>query len=113
MFDLDTALAVVGDDRELLLRTVQVFFGQCPRLLGEIHDSILRGDGAALERAAHKLKASVGHFGAQKAYQAAMRLEELAGAGDVTGSQQAYPELEEAVKRLQEALANLVKTDAG
>ena len=109
MFDLDTALAVVDGDRELLRRMVQVFSGYCPKLLGEIRDSVLRGDGAALERAAHKLKASVGSFGAQRAYQAALQLEELGGAGDVTGSQQAYPELEEAVRRLQGALADLVR----
>ena len=45
----------------------------------------------------------------QRAYQAAARLEELGGAGDVTGSQQAYPELEEAVRHLQAALADLVR----
>jgi HPt (histidine-containing phosphotransfer) domain-containing protein len=90
---------------------VQVFCGQCPKLLGEIRASVLRGDGVALERAAHKLKASVGSFGAQRAYQAALQLEELGGAGDVTGAQQAYPELEEAVECLQGALADLVKKD--
>jgi hypothetical protein len=51
----------------------------------------------------------VGQFGARRAYQAAARLEELGGAGDVTGSQQAYPELEEAVRHLQSALAELVR----
>jgi len=111
VFDLDTALAVVDGDRELLGRVIQTFRGQCPKLLGEISDSVLRGDGVALERAAHKLKASVGSFGAQRAYQAALRQEEQAGAGDVTGSQQAYPELVEAAERLQEALADLVKED--
>jgi HPt (histidine-containing phosphotransfer) domain-containing protein len=96
-------------DRELLRRMVQLFLDQCPKLLGEVRDSVLRGDGAAVERAAHKLKATVGIFGAQKAYQAALRLEELGGAGDVTGSQQACPELEEAVRRLEGALADLVR----
>ena len=109
VFDLDTALAGAEGDRELLQWMVHVFCGQCPKLLGEIRDSVLCGDGAALERAAHKLKASVGQFGAQRAYQAAARLEELGGAGDVTGFQQAYPELEEAVRHLQAALADLVR----
>ncbi len=103
VFDLDTALAGAEGDRELLHWMVHVFCGQCPKLLGEIRDSVLCGDGAALERAAHKLKASVGQFGAQRASQAAARLEELGGAGDVTGFQQAYPELEEAVRHLQAA----------
>jgi PAS domain S-box-containing protein len=109
VFDLDTALAAVAGDRELLQRMAHVLSGQCPKLLTEIRDSVLRGDGAGLARAAHKLKASAGSFGAQRAYQAALRLEELGGAGDMTGSQQAYPELEEAVTRLQGALADLVR----
>ena len=77
---LDTALAVVDGDWELLRRMAQLFLNQCPKLLGEIHDSVVRGDAPALEHAAHKLKASVGSFGAQRAYQAALRLEELGGA---------------------------------
>ena len=109
MFDLDTALATVDGDRELLRRMVQLFLGQCPKLLGEIGDSVLRGDGAALKRAAHKFKASLGSFGAERAYQTALRLEELGGAGNVTGFQQAYPELEEAVRGLRGALADLVR----
>jgi hypothetical protein len=44
--------------------------------------------------------ATVGSLGAQRAYQAVLRLEELGGAGDVTGFQQAFPEAKEAVKRL-------------
>jgi two-component system, sensor histidine kinase and response regulator len=109
VYDLDIALAVVAGDRELLPQMAQSFLSHSPKLLGEIRESVLRWDGPALERAAHKLKGSVGSFGAQRAYQAALRLEELGGAGDVTGSQQAYPELEEAVSRLQEALADLVR----
>jgi HPt (histidine-containing phosphotransfer) domain-containing protein len=45
---------------------VEVFLGQCPKLLGDIRDSILHGDCVALVRAAHKLKASLGRFGAQR-----------------------------------------------
>jgi len=108
-FDLDTALTAVEGDKELLRRMVHVFSGLCPKLMGEIRDSVLCGDGSALERAAHKLKASVGQFGAQRAYQTATRLEDLGGAGDVTGSQQAYPDLEEAVRHLQAALADFVR----
>jgi CheY-like chemotaxis protein/HPt (histidine-containing phosphotransfer) domain-containing protein len=108
-FDLDTALATVGGDRDLLGRIVAVFLGHCPKELGAIRDSVLRGDGAAVERGAHQLKAALGSFGAQSAYQAALRLEELGDAGDVTGCQQVYPELEKAVRRLQDALGDLVR----
>jgi PAS domain S-box-containing protein len=112
VFDLDTALAAIDGDRELLRRLAQLFLGECPKMLGEIRDSVLRGDVAALERAAHKFTSSLGCFCAQRACQAALRLEELGSAGDVPGSQQAWPELEEAVRRLQGALADLVR-DSG
>jgi CheY-like chemotaxis protein/HPt (histidine-containing phosphotransfer) domain-containing protein len=109
VFDLDTALATLGGDREVLPQMVQWFLDRCPKVLEEIRDSVLRGDGAALERAAHKIKSTVGSFGAQRCYQAALRLEELGRAGEVTGFQRAHGELEEAVRRLKEALTDLVR----
>jgi two-component system, sensor histidine kinase and response regulator len=112
VFDLETALASVAGDRELLHRMARVLSGQCPKLLGEIRDSVLRADGAHLERAAHKLKSSVASFGAERAYRAALRLEELGGAGDVTGSKETFTELEEAITRLQDALADLIREDS-
>ena len=44
VLDLDTALAVVDGDRELLRQMAQWFLSQCPKLLGEVRDSVLRGD---------------------------------------------------------------------
>jgi PAS domain S-box-containing protein len=108
VFDLDTTLATVGGDREVLPQMVQWFLDRCPKVLEEIRDSVLRGDGAALERAAHKIKSTVGSFGALRCYEAAARLEELGRAGEVTGFQRAHGELEEAVGRLKEALTALV-----
>jgi HPt (histidine-containing phosphotransfer) domain-containing protein len=107
VFDLETALEMADGDREVLRRMAQSFLAQCPGLLGEVRDSVLRGDAAAVEHAAHTLKSVVASFGAQRAYQAALRLEDLGRAGDLAGSKKAYPELEEAVARLQEAVAEL------
>ena len=109
VLDLDTALEFADGDWELLRRMAQLFLSQCPKLLGEVRDSVARGDAPALERAAHKLKASVGSFGAQQAYQATLRLEDLGAAGDLTGAKKAYSEFEEAVMRLQVAVAELAK----
>ena len=91
VLDLDTALVMVDGDWELLRRMAQSFLRQCPKLLGEVRDSILRGDAPTAENTAHKFKASVGSFGAQRAYQAALRLEELGGAGDLTGLKKLFP----------------------
>ncbi|MGO9112245.1 MAG: response regulator, partial [Thermoguttaceae bacterium] len=109
VLDLARALEFADGDWELLRWMAQLFLSQCPKRLGEIRDSVVRGDGPAIEHAAHTLKASVGSFGAQRAYRAALRLEELGGAGDLAGSKKAYPELEEALMHLQEAVAELAR----
>ena len=111
VFDLDTALATADGDRPFLRKMVQIFSVQCPKLLAEIRDSVQRGDGVALTRAVHNLKPTLKSFGAQRAHEAALRLDGLGVAGDVTGYQQAYLELEEAVQRLAEALAEFVGMD--
>ena len=47
VFDLNTALGAVDGDQELLRQMVQWFLGQCPKLLGEIRDSVLQVRGTA------------------------------------------------------------------
>ncbi|HUO08300.1 MAG TPA: PAS domain S-box protein [Phycisphaerae bacterium] len=108
VFDLETALAMADGDRALLRKMAEWLLSECPKLIREMRDSVLRGEGAALARAAHKLKGAVGSFGAQRAYQAALRLEELGDTGDVSGSLQAHSELEAAVEQLQKALTDFV-----
>jgi len=110
-FDMESALAGVDGDRDLLRQMAQWFLDRCPKLLAEVRDSILRGDGAAVERAAHKLKVQVGSFGAQSAYQTVVKLEELARAGDLFGMKEACSELEEAIERLQGELDEFAKSN--
>ena len=64
VFDPAAALARVEGDRELLRKMIGLFFAQAEKLLPEIRGAGERGDGKALERAAHKLKGSMGSFGA-------------------------------------------------
>lgn len=75
-FDQNVALARVEGDTELLREIVALFSDEAPRLLSEIRESITHCDSKALERAAHSLKGSVGSFGAQGAFDAALRLED-------------------------------------
>jgi PAS domain S-box-containing protein len=107
-FDVDTALSMVDGSRELLAQMGQSFIDRSARSLEELHDSALRGDAAAVERAAHRLKSAVGSLGAPRSYEAAQRMEQLGQAGDVAGFQPAYVELAEAVGQLREALADVV-----
>jgi CheY-like chemotaxis protein len=112
VFDMATALGAVDGDRALLGQMARWFIDQSPKALRELDDSASRGDTAALARAAHKIKSSVGSLGARRSYEVAVRLEELGRAGDVSACRKTYPELAEAVGDLREALAALAAIDA-
>ena len=62
MFDLTASLARVEGDRELLGKMIGLFLAQAEKLLPDIRTASERGDGKALERAAHKLKRLDGQF---------------------------------------------------
>jgi CheY-like chemotaxis protein/HPt (histidine-containing phosphotransfer) domain-containing protein len=108
VFDVETALSMVDGSRELLAQMGQSFINQSAKSLQELQESTLRGDAAAVERAAHRLKSAVGSLGARRSYEAALRMEQLGQAGDVAGFQPAYAELAETVGQLREALADVV-----
>ncbi len=105
VWDPATTLADVEGDRELLLKLIGRFLDQYPKVLSEIRASVNRRDSAMLERSSHKLKGSVSHFGARKAYDSARRLEEMGRNGDLVGAEEATVVLETEICRLQNDLA--------
>ena len=109
VFDRQTTLARVEDDRELLTKMVQLFARQSVKLQGEIETAIARNDGPTLERAAHKLKGSLGNFGARKAAETAQWLEVSGRQGELAGAETACAELNEEMARLRGALMELIK----
>jgi two-component system sensor histidine kinase/response regulator len=104
-FDRDAILASLEGDRELLWELVGLFRRQVQTLLPEIRSAGDRRDGNALERAAHKLKSSLGSFAADKASAAALRLELMGRSGDFTSPDLICAELESEVERLEAALS--------
>jgi len=105
VFDQQATLVRVKGDREMLQEIVQLFRAEAPELLAAIRASMARGDGHALQRAAHSLKGTVRSFGAQAAGDAALRLEEMGRSGDLTQAALACAELEKEVANLEQALA--------
>jgi hypothetical protein len=53
---------------------------------------------------AHDLKGAVGTFGADAAFEAALRIETMARSGDLTHAELAYAALEAALTRIRPAL---------
>jgi HPt (histidine-containing phosphotransfer) domain-containing protein len=79
VFDVQAALERVEGNRELLGKMIGLFAMQWRQRLAEIAKAGERRDGAALEMVANQLKQSLGSFGAGKARQIALKIEELGG----------------------------------
>jgi two-component system sensor histidine kinase/response regulator len=107
VLDRAAALAWVDNDLRLLRSLVELFLEECPGLLAVIRTAIEGADAAALSRAAHTLKGSVGVFGAGAAVAAAQRLEAMAKWGHLTGAAAAYADLEQSIERVKPALVEL------
>ncbi len=105
VFDRDAILTLVEGDIDFLREIVQLFLDDCPGMLADIHESVVRRESKALESAAHALKGAVGNFGAKHAHTAALDLEVLGRNGVLTEAQAAYSKLENEIDRLQRALA--------
>lgn len=67
----------LADDPGLRQELAQMFLEDCPKLLSEIRAAMTRRDGTSLKLAAHTLKGSAGVFKAQRALEAALRMEQI------------------------------------
>jgi len=107
-FDPTAARARAGGDEELVRKLIGLFVAQSLKLLPEIRSAGERGDGHALERHAHKLKGSLGSFGAARATEAAHRLEILGRNGELGRSRIAIDDLECEVTRLRDSMQQYI-----
>jgi two-component system, sensor histidine kinase and response regulator len=107
VFDHDLALARVDGDQLLLSDLAQLFCEECPRMLVAVQEAISAQDAKRLERAAHSLKGSIATFAAQGAHDAALQLERLARAGDLSTTESVYLVLVGEIERLRPALEAL------
>jgi CheY-like chemotaxis protein len=107
VLDLEEVLARLEGDRELLSEMAALFLEEYPKLHSNIKTALLHQDAKALERAAHRLKGSVGNFAALKAFEAARQLERMGRYGDLTHATAALATLEKELSRLQPILTTL------
>jgi CheY-like chemotaxis protein/HPt (histidine-containing phosphotransfer) domain-containing protein len=107
VFDQSVLLAQVEGDQELLAELVELFTEDSPRLLSEIEQAVVRGDGDGLARAAHTLKGAASNFGAHGVVTLARRLEEMGYAGELAEATATYAALGTEIERLNTALSGL------
>ncbi|MCC6555259.1 MAG: response regulator [Polyangiaceae bacterium] len=100
LFHRERALARAGGDPELLRELLCVFLEERPRWLEDLAAALEAGDARRLQRAAHTVKGAVDNLGAPEAYAAALRLEQLARAGDLAAAPEAAAALRALVERL-------------
>ena len=103
-FDSTVALRQVGGDRALLAELAAAFRGESRTLMAQLREAITTGDAAKLRRAAHTLKGAAGVFGAEAAFDTAMRVESLAAAGDLSQVGELFADLETQIGQLNAAL---------
>jgi CheY-like chemotaxis protein len=111
--DTASALARVEGDVVVLKDLVALFLEILPEMMTTLREAVTAGDATAIERAAHKLKGSVGNFAAQPAFEAALKLEILARDATLSEAEPAYAELENEIKRLKSAMAKFRGFEVG
>jgi CheY-like chemotaxis protein len=111
VFDPAESLKRVGDDVGLLRDLAGMFEVEGPKMLAQVRAAVAANDAAQLKRAAHTLKGAVGTFGARSTFEAALRLEMMGRDGDLAGAAGAAQALEQAVARLQQALAEFARAE--
>ena len=104
VFDLARALEVVGGDRDLFKEISTMFLDGLPGYIGRIGEGVHNTDAALLEHAAHGLKGSVANFGAERAFNAAYRLEVMGREGNLAQAAPAFAELQNELGKLEDAM---------
>jgi HPt (histidine-containing phosphotransfer) domain-containing protein len=105
--DREVALARVGGDPELLKEIADLFLENYREWLDELRQATERGDAPGVERTAHGLKGSVANFGARKAVEASLSLENLGRSRDLNGATESLAALELALETLRGDLESL------
>jgi PAS domain S-box-containing protein len=104
-----TALAAVSGDHELLKTVVTAFLNEAPRLMASIERAAAEHDAQGMRTVAHRLKGSMNYFGAQRAFDLAFGVENLARAGDLSAVAETLAALEAEVGRIVPVLNHYVQ----
>ncbi len=102
--DLDSVLAHLGGNHELLRDVVGLFREHAAKLMGQLRDAIKGEDWNSLRRAAHTLKGSVNFFGVPKIKELAEQLERIGASKNLAGISELMELLTQEVNQLLDTL---------
>ena len=107
----DTISDAVGGNMKLLARVRDAFAAQSPRLLESIRQSIVEADADTLYRSAHTLKGAISNFGDGDALSAVIDIERAGKSADFQRAESLLPQLEKAVRDLEEKMSAALERD--
>ena len=111
-FDRTIAMKRVGGDEELLNELIEIFLQETPKLMNQVREAIAEQDSPTLRRAAHSIKGSASNFGAAAVCTPAARLEKMGQDNDLTGTEPALAELQNALEKTLAALSAFARGEA-
>ncbi len=111
--DGDTILEAVGGNVKLLARVRDAFVTQSPRLIDAMRDAIAQRNADVLHRSAHTLRGAISNFGIGAALDAAIELERAGKDADFSRAATLLPQLEVAVRELEERMSATLATSRG
>ncbi len=111
VFDRYAALAVADGCQELLGEVIEMFRQTCPASRAKIRRALAGGDCEQLAAAAHEIKGVLANIAAERARQAAQRLELLARSGSMDQAVQATEQLESELDTLHHVLSTNASED--
>jgi HPt (histidine-containing phosphotransfer) domain-containing protein len=103
-FHPDTLWNRVNGDSELLCDLVEIFAGQCPKLIAQLEEAIAQGSPAGVKKVSHMIKGSALQLSATGVAELASALEEMGERETLAGSRQTLERLKAATQSLMEKL---------
>jgi signal transduction histidine kinase/CheY-like chemotaxis protein len=103
-FDERVALERTGGDRELLKDLITVFLHEIPGWMKALRAALDQRDAAELARVAHAIKGAVDSCGASGPFDAAMLVERIGAAGDLSRASTAVAALDRWIERARAEL---------
>ncbi|MBL8900974.1 MAG: Hpt domain-containing protein [Planctomycetes bacterium] len=103
-WDPERIREVVGDDREILLELVSLFFEDTQQRLEKLQRSLVGGDLLVTRNEAHAIKGSAGNFGAERLHEVSRRLEDAARAGELASARELGAHLRTCFQELRSVL---------
>ena len=111
-FDQAQLLERVDNDIAFLAETVEMLVADGPALMDSVRSAAAAGDAPALARHAHALKGMISNFCAPSAQAAALEVERLGRAGDLSAAGPAIDTLAQRLHTLTEELSGFVRARA-